>query len=88
VILASVTGGSDQAAYLRGKLRLAGLDADAPLHELLDALVALCNDGVPDLRKWRDQVDVASWRIKPPDRSAWGLRADQIQAQQQLMSQQ
>lgn len=87
MILASVTAADDTAAYLRGKLRLAGLGDDTPLADLLDALVCLVNDGVPDLRKWRDQVDIATWRVKPPDRSSWGLRPDQIVAQQALTGQ-
>ncbi len=78
---------SDTAAYLRGKLRLAGIGDDTPLDVLCDAAMVLMVDGAPDLRKWRDQVDIASWRIKPPDRASWGLRPDQVAAQQQLMGQ-
>ncbi len=87
MILASVTSDSDTAAYLRGKLRLAGLGDDTPLDVLCAALVTLTVDGVPDLRKWRDQVDIASWRVKPPDRASWGLRPDQIAQQQALIKQ-
>ncbi len=54
---------------------------------LCDALVTLTVDGVPDLRKWRDQVDIASWKVKPPDRSSWGLRPDQVAQQQRLIKQ-
>ncbi len=88
MILGSVCAtGSDTAAYLRGKLRLAGIGDDTPLDVVCDAVMVLMVDGVPDLRKWRDQVDIASWKVKPPDRASWGLRPDQAAAAQKLMGQ-
>lgn len=82
-----MTATSDTAAYLRGKLLLAGLGPDTPVADLCDVLTVLEVDGVPSeqLKSWRDQVDRAAWRIKPPDRASWGLRPDQAAQQQALM---
>lgn len=85
--MSAVTADGDTAAYLRGKLRLAGVDGDTELDEMCDVLTVVLVDGVPgeQLGRWRDQLDQAAWKIKPPDRSSWGLRPDQIAAQRRLM---
>lgn len=74
------------AAYLRGKLRLAGVGPDTDLEELCDVLTVLEVDGVPgdQLKRWRTDVDRAAWRLRPPDRETWGLRPDQAAEQQRL----
>ncbi len=81
-----MTGGDDHSAYLRGKLRLAGVDGGTPVGELCDVLTVLLSDGVPAdaLTKLRRSVDRAAWKIKPPDRSGWGLRPDQVEGMRRL----
>lgn len=71
--------GDDVATYLRGQLRLRGVDGDTPLDETLDAVMALEVEGVPgeQIGRWRKATDRASWRIRPPDRESWGERPEQ-----------
>lgn len=71
--------GDDVATYLRGQLRLKGVDGDTPLDEVLDAVMALEVEGVPgeQIGKWRKATDRAVWRIRPPDRESWGASDDQ-----------
>jgi hypothetical protein len=78
-LTAAVLTSGDQAAYLRGKLRLAGVTDDAPLDELCDVLTVLQVEGVPgeELKRWRGHLDRATWKIRPPDREQWGLSPEE-----------
>ncbi len=55
------------------------MDDDTELDVLCDALIFVLSDGVPgeQLSKLRKNVDRASWAIRPPDRSTWGLSPEQ-----------
>jgi len=76
----------DTAAYLRGKAFLGGIRDDTALSAACDVWTVLQVEGVPgeDIGKWRRRFDPIVWQIKPPDRSSWGLRPDQLQATSRL----
>lgn len=81
-----MAGRDDTSAYLRGKLRLSGIDGDTDVADVCDVLTVLLSDGVPGeaLTKLRRSVDRAAWKIKPPDRDSWGLAPDQQAATARL----
>jgi hypothetical protein len=57
------TGRDDVAAYVRGKLHLAGIDGDTPLPVLLDVLTTVVVDVPVDaLKDWRRRFDQALLR--------------------------
>ncbi len=66
---------------------MVGVHDDTDLADLCDALIYVLAEGVPQeqLKKLRDSVQIASWRVQPPDRSSWGLSPEQVEAQQRLM---
>ena len=80
------TAQSDTAAYLRGKLRLAGIDGAEHISDVCDVLTVLEVDGVPgeQLTRWRRNFDRAMWRIRPPDRESWGTSEQQQAAMSRL----
>lgn len=63
------------------------MDDDTELDALCDALIFVLSEGVPgeQLAKLRKNVDRASWAIRPPDRSTWGLAPHQIAEQERLV---
>lgn len=69
---------TDTAAFVRGKLHMAGVDRATPIATAVDVITVIAMD-VPtdDLKKWRREFDSALWRVRPPDRATWGLRPDQ-----------
>jgi hypothetical protein len=72
------TGESDLAGYFRGRLHIAGVDADTPVGTVLDVLMTIVIDTPRDaLEQWRRKFDPLIWKIRPPDRDTWGLRPDQ-----------
>lgn len=81
-----MAGRDDTSAYLRGKLRLSGIGDDTDLADACDVLTVLLSDGVPGeaLTKLRRSVDRAAWKIRPPDRSTWGLTPEQQAAAARL----
>lgn len=52
---------------------------DTALHDLCDAVFLVLADGVPgeQLSKLRRNVDIASWKVRPPDRETWGATSRQ-----------
>lgn len=66
---------------------MCGVDDDTPLSELCDALVYVLAEGAPNdqLQTLRRNIDIASWRVQPPDRATWGLAPGQREAQERLM---
>jgi hypothetical protein len=66
---------------------MCGVRDDTPLDELCDSLIYVLAEGAPgeQLKKLRDQVQIASWKVQPPDRSTWGLSPEQRAAQERLM---
>lgn len=85
VLVAATDERTDVAAYMRGKLRMAGVDADTPLRDALDCLqVVIMEVPVDELKKWRREFDSALWKIRPPDRSTWGLAPEQQAATARL----
>ena len=81
-----MTALTDQGAYLRTKLRAAGVRDDTDLPDLCDAIVYVLAEGVPgeQLDKLRRSIDRAAWRVKPPDRSSWGLLPGQAEQMNRL----
>lgn len=93
------TGGTDIAAYLRGKLHLARIDHTTPLATALDVLMTLVVD-VPmeTLEDWRKRFDRALLdgsraKARPgtpapkapiPDRATWGLLPEHQAAMKRL----
>lgn len=65
------------------------VDDDTDLADLCDAVIYVLAEGVPQdqLRKLRDSVQIASWRVQPPDRSTWGLSPEQQAQAARLMGQ-
>lgn len=49
-------------------------------------MIFVLADGVPaeQLTKLRRNVDIATWKIKPPDRETWGARPDQVEQMERL----
>lgn len=82
------TTSTDTASYLRGRLHMAGIGADSPLSAAVDVLQVLILE-IPReaLDKWRRELDIAVWKVRPPDRSTWGLRPDQQAATERLIGQ-
>jgi hypothetical protein len=87
-------GPTDIAAYLRGRLHLAGVDADTPVGTVLDVLLTIVVDVPADaLKDWRKNFDRAlrplarqhpeSRRVYP-DRETWGLLPQQQAAMAKL----
>ena len=77
---------TDSGAYVRGKLFMAGVDVQTPVTTALDVLtVVLMEVPVDDLRKWRQELDRALWRVRPPDRGTWGLLPEHVAAQERLI---
>ncbi|MDN5931178.1 MAG: hypothetical protein L0I24_08960 [Pseudonocardia sp.] len=69
---------SDVSAYVRGKLWMGGVTHNTPIGVALDVLqVAIMDVPVEELEKWRRQFNHQVWRVRPPDRSTWGLVGDQ-----------
>lgn len=77
---------TDNAAYVRGKLHMAGVDESTPISTALDVVIVVAME-VPgdELRKWRRELDRALWRVRPPDRETWGLEPHQIAATERLI---
>lgn len=82
------TAHTDIASWVRGKLFIAGVDADTPLGAALDVtLVAVMDAPVEQLKTWRQELDLALRQVQPPeqtaplrqypDRERWGLDPDQ-----------
>lgn len=65
---------------------MAGITSTSPIKNAVDVIQVLVMD-VPtdDLKKWRNELDAALWKIRPPDRATWGLRPDQQQETQRLI---
>jgi hypothetical protein len=85
-LIALTVDRSDSAAYIRGKLFMAGVDARTPLCIVLDVLTVLSLETpVDELRKWRKELDAALWRAQPPDRDTWGLRPEHQAQTERLM---
>lgn len=66
---------------------MCGVVDDSPLDEVCDALIFVLAEGAPSeqLKSLRHNIDIASWRVAPPDRSTWGLAPGQREAQERLM---
>lgn len=64
---------TDTAAFVRGKLFMAGVDRGTPIGITCDVITVLAMD-VPtdDLVKWRREFDHALWKVRPPSREEWG----------------
>lgn len=54
---------------------------------MCDALIYVLAEGAPheQLAKLRKQIEVAGWKVKPPDRESWGRTPDQQAAAKRLM---
>jgi hypothetical protein len=96
VALASLTTAkTDVASFVRGKLFIAGVDADTPLGVALDALlVAVMDVPVEQLKTWRHELDTALRVVRPaeqapqpqyPDRETWGLLPEHIAEMQWML---
>lgn len=85
-LIASTVGRTDTAAYIRGKLFMAGVGQRTPLGTALDVLQVLVMDvPVDEIRKWRRELDIALWKVTPPSRETWGLEPDQVVATERLI---
>lgn len=100
--VATTSGGQDIAAYLRGRLIVAGLDDRAPISAVLDVLMTTMVDTpAKELGEWRDRFDHAIYtptltavpdlpadavERQWPDRATWGLRPEQVAATNRLMN--
>lgn len=85
-LVASAATQTDTAAYLRGRLFMAGVSDRTPLATALDVLTVLVMEVPTDeLRKWRRELDAALWKVRPPDRSTWGLLPDQVASTERLI---
>lgn len=82
----TMPGGGDIAAWLRGRLTMAGITGDTPVAEVLDVLTVLAVE-VPKeaLTDWRNKLERALWTIRPPDRASWGLAPEQQQQMSRLV---
>lgn len=57
---------------------MAGVDRSTPIATACDVIQVVIMDVPSDeLKKWRRNFDAALWRIRPPDRSTWGLSPEQ-----------
>lgn len=76
----TMPGGGDIAAWLRGRLAMAGVTAESPIADVLDVLTVLVVE-VPKeaLTDWRSKLERALWRVRPPDRASWGLAPEHQQ---------
>lgn len=77
---------TDPAAYMRGKLFMAGVDDRTPISAALDVVQVIVME-IPgdELKKWRRELDRALWRVRPPDRETWGLLPEHVAAQERLI---
>lgn len=72
------------AAYVRGKLAMAGIDLDAPLATYLDAAYAAVCDAPHDLLdKLQVSITLQSARMRP-DRDTWGLLPEHVALTQKI----
>jgi len=73
---------TDIAAYVRGRLFMAGVDYRASICDALDVLqVVMLEVPVEGLRKWRDEFERALAKVRPFDRETWGLEPEHVAAQ-------
>ncbi len=77
LLIKQVTEDPVYAAYVRGRLVLAGVDLSVPASDWLDAVWAAYVDSPHDLlKKLQREVVIATAKIMP-DRSTWGLLPEQ-----------